>query len=95
MQLDIDQLLAMAGEAFDAIETNAGERLWTASDDKDASLRAAFEAFRNITADRRRGIAWLIDNTTGSGMTHMGWTSWMLAARRILGIETKETGDPE
>ena len=46
------------------------------------TIADAFSSFQSITESR--GLEWLIDATTGSGMTHQGWMLWMQEARKQL-----------
>lgn len=73
------ELQKLADAAFAAIAENTGEVF------RHDSIRAAFDAFNDIVTSR--GIAWLIDATTGTGMTHMGWSRWMNEARKHLDSE--------
>ena len=71
-------LQLLANEAFAAIKANAGEEF------PHSTVKEAFDSFRAIVAER--GIVWLIDSASGSGMSHLGWTGWMSEARKSLGM---------
>jgi len=74
-------LESLAIVAFEAIEKNTGERLWYTANDDRHSVATAIEAFDNAVSVH--GIAWLIDSTIGTGLTHMGWLAWMREARAL------------
>lgn len=65
------ELLELAVLAFDAIEKNTGARYWSVDD----GLKAAFDQFQTLGAGK--GLAWLIDSTTGTGMSHLALVYWM------------------
>jgi hypothetical protein len=71
-------LLKLAASAFDAIEKNTGARYWSVDD----GLKAAFDQFQTLGAEK--GLAWLIDSTTGTGMTHLALAYWMQEAKELI-----------
>ena len=73
---DMD-LQSLADTAFDAIKENTGLEF------PHGTVEEAYESFQSIT--KLHGLAWLIDSTTGTGMSHLGWTQWMSEARDQLG----------
>jgi hypothetical protein len=77
----MNELQVMANEAFQAIEKNTGESF------PHATVKEAFESFQSITATK--GVAWLIDAATGTGMSHLGWTYWMSEARKRRIVKVK------
>lgn len=75
-------LQKLANEAFEAIKTNTGMEF------PHDTVAQAFESFQTITSTK--GLAWLIDATTGTGMTHIAWTTWMTEARKGEYFERSE-----
>lgn len=71
-------LQKLANEAFAAIEANTGETF------PHSNVSDAFDSFQRIV--ETKGLAWLIDSATGTGMSHLGWTGWMSEARQVLGL---------
>jgi hypothetical protein len=77
--MDEKELQDLANEAFAAIKKN------TTQEYRHAKVSEAFFSFRRIAESR--GVAWLIDATDGTGLTHLGWTEWMRYARLYMGVD--------
>ena len=73
--LATQRLQSLADTAFDAIEKNTGHNF------QHDTVERAFLAFQDITASL--GLAWLIDATTGTGMSHLVLCVWMEEAEKI------------
>lgn len=71
------ELQLLADAAFDAIKENSGEEF------AHSTVSEAFQSFQEIT--ETKGIVWLIDNTKGTGMSHLSWCGWMSEAREQIG----------
>lgn len=74
-----ERLQSLANTVFQAIEKNTGHKF------PHDTVERAFLSFQDITASL--GLAWLIDATKGTGMSHLGWCGWMNDARQVLGIK--------
>ena len=70
---DKELLQKAANEAFSAIKKNTG------NDYHHATITFARESFALIL--RTRGIAWLIDSTSGTGMSHIALAWWLEKAK--------------
>lgn len=70
------ELQLCANEAFGAIERNTGVA------HPHSTIREAFDSFQSIASIK--GIAWLIDAASGTGMSHLGWSQWMAEARLVI-----------
>lgn len=69
-------LQSLANEAFKAIFENTGYQF------KHSTIQEAFDSFTDIAASN--GLAWMIDSSSGCGMSHLGWSQWMQEARKVL-----------
>ncbi len=76
--MDEVELLQLAETAFEAINRNTGRVFWSKGQD----LKAAFEAFQLVVSEY--GLPGLIDSAIGTGLSHLGYSHWMAAARNVL-----------
>lgn len=80
--MDCKRLFDLAVLAFDDIERNTGSRIWTpAKEPTVESVKAALAAFETLVS--LHGLAWLIDSTIGTGMSHLGFSYWLRDAASL------------
>ena len=65
------EFLALAGSLFSAIHKNTGLLHWTTDDGVHGAVETAVDLLN------QHGIAWMIDAATGTGMSHIGFLSWL------------------
>jgi hypothetical protein len=76
--MDEKELLSLAVEAFDAINKSTGITYWSEAD----GVAKAIVAFSQVVKDR--GLAGLIDAASECGMGHLGWSTWMTDAKKLV-----------
>lgn len=72
------ELLNLADIAFQAIKKNTGILCWSPRD----GLSAAFGQFEKLYADK--GLVWIINSASGTGLSHFGLMTWMEEAKKII-----------
>lgn len=73
-----ESLLAAMQTTFDVIEKNTGIQLFKRRESSTISdLIAAKDAVKQAMSER--GLVWLIDASSGSGMSHLGLAGWFSA----------------